>query len=45
LVSFAKYNENDRVKMDELGKACRMNARRIWIRNQERMRPVGTLRL
>jgi hypothetical protein len=49
LVRFAKYNWNDQVKEDEMGRACSMNrkkrnAYRILVGKQKGIRPLGRLR-
>jgi hypothetical protein len=43
---FAKYNQNDQVKEDEMGRACstkgaKRNAYRILVGNPEGKRPLG----
>jgi hypothetical protein len=45
-VLFAKYNYNDQVKEDEIGRTCstngkKMNAYRILVENPEGKRPLG----
>jgi hypothetical protein len=46
LILFAKHNENDQVKEDEMGRACSMNgekrcAYRILVGKPEGKRPLG----